>query len=201
MATPLLSILIPGVPRRFDKGRELVEIFQKQIDDLKIPKGMVEVIWLVDNYSLSVGGKRQRLVEIARGDYIVFMDDDDRPSEDYVKNILIAIQKQPDVITFLSDTTWNNMHGTICFRLHASTDERFKANPEITTRRPWMICAWKRSIALQCKFPELNWGEDSPWVDQATPLAKTEVHIPKVMHIYVHYDVTSESYQRETGNR
>ena len=48
------------------------------------------------------------------------------------------------------------------------------------------------------EIPELNWGEDSPcedspWVDQATPLAKTEVHIPEVLHIYSHYDSTSES--------
>lgn len=191
MNLPTLSILIPGVPTRLIPGSSLVVELYRQVAELSDNK-QVEIIWLVDNFQRTIGGKRQSLVELARGEYLIFVDDDDMVPRDYVKKILEATKSKPDVITFLQSVDWNGSVGTIEFKL-TNTDEPFKGKSGITKRRPWHVCCWKSSIAKQCEFPELNWGEDSPWVDQATPLAKTEVHIPEVLHIYSHYDSTSES--------
>lgn len=197
MSKPLLSILVPGVPRRFDMGRKLVDVLQTQIIQLGLDK-QVEVIWLVDNYIRSIGAKRQALVEASQGEYIIFCDDDDKVPQYYIRELWAAInQGKPDVVTFVSDVDWNGMKGFIEFRLEApARDEGFHGPAKVTIRRPWHICAWKREIAIQCKFPDISWGEDSVWVDQAWPKAKTSVHIDKVMHIYSHYDHTSESTRR-----
>lgn len=191
MNLPTLSILIPGVPTRLIPGSSLVVELYRQITEISADK-QVEIIWLVDNFQRTIGGKRQSLVELARGEYLVFIDDDDMIPHNYIKKLLEAIKSGPDVITFLQSVDWNGSVGTIEFKLN-NTDEPFKGKSGITKRRPWHVCCWKSSIAKRCEFPELNWGEDSPWVDQATPLAKTEVHIPEVLHIYAHYDSTSES--------
>jgi len=194
MSNIILSIVIPGVPRRIGMGSQLVKDLEDQIELAKVTD-KVEIIWLVDNYKRSIGYKRQALVELAQGKYVVFIDDDDKVPAEYITKILSACEQDPDVITFKEDVDWNGSKGIIEFGLH-NTNEPFKGNNQITKRRPWHVCVWRSSIAKQCTFPDLNWGEDSPWVDQATPLAKTEIHIPEILHIYAHYDNTSESTRR-----
>lgn len=191
----LLSIVIPGVPRRIDQGRALVAELERQVAIFNLQK-TVEVIWLVDNYHRTIGAKRQALVETAQGEYIVFIDDDDKVSPDYIELIIQALKANPDVVTFQSDVTWNGLRGIISFSALCDKDEPFYGPEKVTNRRPWHICVWKRSISLQCKFPDINWGEDSAWVDQAVEHLTTEIHIPQVLHIYSHYDHTSESITR-----
>lgn len=194
----LLSILIPGVPRRFEQGTKLVNDLQRQITHIPGADKRVEIIWLVDNYQRSIGAKRQALVDLAQGKYVIFIDDDDRVIDDYLYLVLEAIIKNPDVdvVTFDQSVDWNGKQGIISFQLNATTNEPFKGEEGVTIRKPWHVCGWKRSLTKHVKFPDLNWGEDAPWVDEITPKAKTEVHIPKVLHIYVHYDSSSESIRR-----
>ena len=49
---------------------------------------------------VSTGSKRNALIEKAIGKYIVFIDDDDIISADYMYNIMMASAYNPDVITF-----------------------------------------------------------------------------------------------------
>jgi glycosyltransferase involved in cell wall biosynthesis len=193
MIKPLLSILIPGVPTRLVVGSKLVVDLHNQVSKLGAEK-QVEIIWLVDSFIRTIGGKRQALIDLAQGEYLAFVDDDDKIAPNYIERLLGAIKQNPDVITFRQDVTWNGARGTIEFKLN-NVDEpfNFADSRAITHRRPWHVCCWKSTIAKQCKFPDLNWGEDVPWVDQATPLAKTEVHLPEILHIYDHHDFTSES--------
>ena len=65
MNLPTLSILIPGVPTRLIPGSSLVVELYRQVAELSADK-QVEIIWLVDNFQRTIGGKRQALVTSKR---------------------------------------------------------------------------------------------------------------------------------------
>lgn len=201
MTKPALSILTPSVPSRiadldawqaYEENYHgpcatLIDKLEKQIDGLP-----VEHIVLVDNKRRSIGGKRQSLLDIARGEYVAFVDDDDDVSDDYVKEVIDRCYSGADVITFEQDATVNGKTGRIIFDATCRIDEPWKAGAT-ARRRPWHVCAWKRTLAQQCVFTEVNYGEDAAWVDQAAPMARSHLHIPKVLHYYQHDAETTEA--------
>ena len=66
-----LSILIPTVPRRKEHLERLLATLEPQITD------EVELLVLMDNKKSLIGSKRQKMIDISQGEYIVFIDDDD----------------------------------------------------------------------------------------------------------------------------
>ena len=64
-----LSILIPCIPSRFDKAKNLISKLQENIADKKI-----EVLCLIDNKVKSIGEKRDDLVQVSNGKYFMFLD-------------------------------------------------------------------------------------------------------------------------------
>jgi glycosyltransferase involved in cell wall biosynthesis len=129
------------------------------------------------------------LVDIARGQYIAFVDDDDDISEDYVSQLLTAIESNADVITFQQRAIYNGLESTVHFRL-GQGDGAFTPGG-ITRRDAWHVCAWKRDVVDGCQFLETNYGEDLAWCVQARKRAKTELHIPKILHTYRHDAATT----------
>jgi len=84
MSEPLLlSILTPAVPSRLGALDALCSELAAQIGELP-----VEHLVLLDNKRRTVGEKRDSLLRIARGDFVAFVDDDDKVSGDYVQAIL-----------------------------------------------------------------------------------------------------------------
>lgn len=176
---PTLSILTPACWERLDQASLLRQKIRSQIID----PSTVEHLVLLDNRTRSVGLKRQALIDSALGDYIAFVDDDDDISATYINELLNAIAlSRADVITFEENAFVNDTQGKVIFHLHQG-DEPFKPG-RITQRDAWHVCAWKREIAQQCLFPDLMDGEDLQWCLQARTLAKTEHHIPRILHTY-----------------
>lgn len=174
-----LSILTPTVPSRANQLAKLTAKIEKQI-------GAHEVEHLVfsDNRKRSIGEKRQALVDIAQGEYIAFVDDDDDISDDYVSSLLSAIERKPDVITFKQDSTYNGLKSIVHFGLN-NPDQNFVAGG-VTLRAPWHVCAWKRDKVKDCQFLSVNYGEDLAWCVQARQLVKSALHIDTVLHYYRH---------------
>lgn len=132
----------------------------------------------------SIGAKRQALVDIARGGYIAFVDDDDDVYDGYVAEILKATESGADVITFNQLAIYNGLKSEVRFGIN-NQDGAF--NPGgITLRAPWHVCAWKREVVAGCLFGESNYGEDLVWCQQARKRGKTGFHVPKVLHTYIH---------------
>lgn len=181
---PLLSILIPSVPSRLMK----LDVLLSHIGN---PSG-VEVLALCDNKRRTVGAKRQALLDIARGDYVAFVDDDDWIANDYIAELLPRCASGPDVVTFEQDATVDDFTGRIIFDARCRQDEPWQAGKE-ARRRPWHVCAWRRELAVRGVFTETNYGEDAAWVAQVAPLAKTFLHVPKVLHFYRHSSQTTEA--------
>lgn len=173
-----LSILTPTIPGRESQLAALQEKIESQND------GRVEHLVFCDNRKRSIGAKRQALVDIARGDFLAFVDDDDDISDDYVSELLTAIETGADVITFHQQAIYNGLESEVHFGIK-NQDEAF--NPGGVTRRaPWHVCAWKRSVVAGCLFGESNYGEDLVWCLQARRRIRTGHHIPKVLHTYRH---------------
>jgi glycosyltransferase involved in cell wall biosynthesis len=89
-----LSILIPSVLSRYEKLGRILDQLKPQITD------EVEVVVHTDNKKISLGDKRNKLLSLANGEYIVMIDDDDRITEDYVFELLKAIESGAECICY-----------------------------------------------------------------------------------------------------
>jgi hypothetical protein len=174
-----LSILTPTIPGRENQLAALAQRIEHQIGNQA-----VEHLILSDNRTRSIGAKRQALVDIARGEYIAFVDDDDDIANDYVAELLRAIESNADVITFHQRAIYNGLESEIHFGVK-NQDGQFTPGG-VTLRAPWHVCAWKREMVAGCLFGESNYGEDLVWCQQARRRINTGFHIPKILHTYRH---------------
>jgi len=180
---PILSILTPAIWNR-ESAKFLAAAISEQIGSAP-----VEHLVLFDNRARSIGAKRQALVDIARGEYVAFVDDDDDISPDYVERLLKAAQTGADVITFRQRAIYNGLESEVHFGIN-NQDGPF--NPGgITLRAPWHVCAWKRERVADCLFSESNYAEDLVWCMQARKRARTAHHIDEVLHTYRHDAATT----------
>lgn len=183
MNHPILSILICGTPRRLlTHAAPLISKLNAQAEG-----NGAEVLYLLDNKQRSVGLKRQALLDVARGDYVAFVDDDDDVSPDYVACITSAIidngwKTGPDVITFDQQADVAGHLGTVSFGLGNPNDPFTPGG--VTLRNAWHVCAWKRDLAQLARFPDMMDGEDWGWAGHLCGVAATSYHIPRVLHYY-----------------
>ena len=156
-----LTILIPTVPSRLDKIKELIHELNYQIQTKP-----VQYLYLGDNKSMSVGEKRNLLKHMAKGEFICYIDDDDEISKDYIEVILKAINENPDktVICF-NGTQTTDGHQDLPFCYNVNNGRNFKT--EINGKRykvmiPDHLCVWNKSKILE-DFPHKNLAEDHDW--------------------------------------
>jgi glycosyltransferase involved in cell wall biosynthesis len=182
----ILSILTPAVPSRMAQLAKLCDELARQIGGLA-----VEHLTLLDNKRRTVGEKRDALLRAARGAYVAFVDDDDWISPDYVAELVKAAKEGPDVITFNQHCTVNAVQFEVQFKLGNPNE----APNGVSTikRNAWHVCAWRRTLAIQSRFPANSFGEDWAFAEPLCRIAKTEIHIQKVLHFYRHSAETTEA--------
>ena len=145
--------------------------------------GQVEII---NDCSMNctTGEKRNRLLEKAKGDFIVFIDDDDEVSDDYVESIIQAIDSNPHIdcigmkgkITFDGANEKKWIISTSCGSWYEKDNMYF--------RTPNHISPVRREIALKVKFPKIMIGEDYEYSMGILPYLKREVFIDKELYHY-----------------
>lgn len=191
-----LSILIPTInTRRNTFLPRILDQVYSQYDKLK-DKDEVEILVLMDNKTIVLGDKRNLMIQQAKGDYVVFVDDDDRISEDYIESILEATKENSDVITFNSEVSLNKKQSKICYFSNKYLED--KNRPDLYERIPNHICATKREIAQKVKFPSKTFQEDTAYSILLKPLLKTETNIPRVLY---YYDFNTETTETQTPTR
>ncbi len=116
----LFSILTPSLPIRLDQLGRLQEEIGRQIGDQA-----VEHLAFIDNKRRSIGDKREALLQISRGEYVAFVDDDDWIAPNYVEKILESVRSAPDVITFRQMAFVNEDQGEVDFDLRHPHNGRF----------------------------------------------------------------------------
>ena len=204
------SILILSVPNRVvDLMMPLYNKLLSQLGDRKD----VEILCLVDNKSMTIGEKRNKLLSCARGEYLSFLDDDDDVADTFIQDILslmAAVTEQEskllaakainhangvDVFTFNQHCNVNGQEFFVNFGLTnqnqpAILDGKFNGT---ITRKPYHMCVWRSILAKNTVFPDSSYGEDLAWITQLAMKCKTSCHIDKVLHYYRFSDKTSES--------
>lgn len=179
-----LSVLICTIPGREIKLSVLTTGLAAQIDLLGA-RDEVEVLWLGDLKQRSIGAKRNVLVAAARGEYSVFVDDDDRVNSNYVAEILKALHANPGVTTVVFKTITHRADlGTHKVNLVGRHQPRTETTDLVTCPTTHTM-VWRTEVMRGVPFPDMDQGEDVAWVDRALPCIESEVAIDKVLY---HYD-------------
>lgn len=176
-----LSILTAALPER-------ASIYWERINALNLPKDEVEILALADNRALTQAEKWQRLLDMAQGEYLIYLDDDDELMPEFWPEVRQAIEQKPDVITFLQDARFNGLTYIVETKMDNPMGD---LNPTgITKRKPLCHTVFRTELAKQVRHVE-RWDADMGWAEQMWPLIHTEVHIPKILHRYNFEDTYS----------
>jgi len=181
----LFSILIPTLRERRAEFERLEGRLKAQVS----AGGMadrVEIVALCDDREQSVGAKRNKLLEMARGEFTAFVDDDDGVHEDYVGLIARALRENPGVDCL-------GINGLVYFRgvrpkrfVHSARYDRYFSRGGVYYRPPYILNPMRRSIARSVPFEDVSFSEDIDW---ALRLAEArvwrhEVMLPEVLYHY-----------------
>jgi len=124
------------------------------------------------------------LLQLARGEFLTFVDDDDRIAPTYVADILQAIRGNPtaDVICFWCDCSMDGGPPKLC--KYSVTYGGYTDTPTLWTGLPAHTMVWRSDIAKSVGF-EQKWNyEDMDWVSRAVPAVRIEVQIERVLYFY-----------------
>jgi hypothetical protein len=196
--TPILSILTPSIPERFDKWLQISQELFLQCTTINATHPTLGRVQLLSDTSdsflsggLSIGKKRQRLVEQAKGKYLCFLDDDEDIAPNYVETLVRLCHQDKDVVTFRSFAKNDFYWSVIDMRLGNPNEE---ATPDrIVKRNAWHICPVKSEYAKLYPFEDTNYSEDWNWMEKVLTHCKTEAHTDQILHCYQHSAKTSEA--------
>lgn len=196
-----LSILICSThTRAFTFLPTIMQQVISQYNALSLEQqAQVEILILTDNKSIMLGEKRNTMVDIAKGKYIVFVDDDDRLSDDYIISLLQATETNADVITFKASVSINGGSPKICYYTKNIKADYNTANAYY--RLPNHICCVKKEVSLKSSFPNIKYGEDSAYSKLLAPHLKTQHYIDKVLYYYDWNENTTETQEHIAASR
>lgn len=193
----ILSILIATLPERTNFLTQMKAYLGP------LPEG-VEIVEDAHGRNIPTGLKRNEMIKQAKGEWVVFVDDDDKVEPDYVHSILEALKQNPDVVTFQGtyldacNPTRTVIDWTI--KLGEKYEARTQDGKYQMFRWPNHLAVIRKSIAGSVQFPHIWQGEDfewsrilndgvvvnGTWVTGPNPKMKTEVHIPKKLYHYIY---------------
>lgn len=181
---PLLSVLLPSIIIR---NQQFINLSHRLVDLVKAGGFLSKVEFKsnVDNKEISIGKKRQELLNEATGEYVLFIDDDDDVPNYYFTKIFEALESKPDCIGFKIDFRKDGKSKIAC---HSNRYKSWENNVDgyDFVRCPNHLNPIKREIALQAGYEDLRFGEDSKYSLKlaAENLIKSEVFINEIMYIY-----------------
>lgn len=200
-----LSILVSTIPRRLNS------FFPALMTKLLFQIGNrsdIELIGFFDNKKRSVGHKRNELLRLAQGEYMVFIDDDDDIANDFVSTIMGTLQANPSADCVVYDCIT-----TIDGNIHAQTYSKYSIayeyhqiesvgpnplNPAATIKFQWRgkpahTMVYKSELAKRHVYINQNYGEDVDWVKRACMDIRNEIRIDKVLYFYNFNSAVSET--------
>jgi len=190
----LLSILIPTIVGREEKYEALKAEVTKQIAD----SPLVEIVTAKDNKEQSIGSKRQLLLQMATGKYVVFIDDDDWIADNYVGSILKALAEYPNIdsIGFRIECSGTKGRTASVSNIYDSWRDNHAGFDYVRT--PYHKSPIKRDIALQIGYRDMRYAEDHDYSVRLknSKLVKSEFYIDDVMY---YYRYTFEEHNKKYG--
>lgn len=149
-----------------------------------------EIITATDNPQQNkIGTKRNLLLDLLKGKYFAFFDDDDLPGEEYFKMLFTCLKehKNIDCCSLRGMMTTNGGKPEI-FE-HSIQYTQYATNKENVIRHeryPNHLNLILAEHGKKFSFPATNHGEDTNWATQLhnSGLLKREAYIDKVIYYY-----------------
>lgn len=193
-----ISILIPTMTPRERLFRQVLAEVQRQI--AANPEIRVEVLWESDNGELTLGQKRNVLVDRCSGKYHCFVDDDDVLAPDYLKTFVPMITSGVDY-DCASFVGAHYMKGNFNKLFHHSLEyTEWDERPDRFIRTISPMNLIKTDIVRQVRYKDIRNTEDHEFSKRlmASGLLKTEFKIDPNHPIY-HY-IDGVKADRESWN-
>lgn len=199
----LLSICIPSLRSRRELYKELRTELLRQISKYRLAS-KVEILDEIDNGYAPIGWKRNLLNIRSKAHYVAHLDDDDKISEDYLYELVKAIEGNfgVDVVTFNAIVTYNGAKESLMlFNRKYKTNHEFEGeNGYYWERMPCHLNAIRRECALEHAFHVINKkgannrrersdnGSDVHYsLDMVRDeTLKSDYHIDKVLYYYLY---------------
>ena len=156
----LISLLIPTLPKRRELMAVLLAELKRQWHEVKAEfQSRIEILVDDRDKPVTVGAKRQSLLEKASGEYIVFVDDDDWIHPEYLDSIMeiLASMNQIDVIGFGGHMTRD---GVFDKKFRISGDYHYSEDSQYYYRYFNHLSPIKREIAQKIGYTDEMYGED-----------------------------------------
>lgn len=175
-----LSVLIPTLPVR----KHFFDRLISQIHNQTIPYLHDFHTVIDDDSNISIGVKRNNLMAKAHGDYLVFIDDDDRIADNYLQLVMAGIATSPDCCSLngIITTDGNNPKP---FKHSIDYREMYEQDG-VYYRPPNHLNVVRSSVAKKMVFPDWDRSEDSNYCFQLrdSGLLKVEYKIEPVLYFY-----------------
>ena len=171
-----------------ERGDDFLELWD-HLEDLRngLPDSLrkkVEIIAISDNRKMTIGAKRNLLLDHSVGDYVAFVDDDDWVSNNYLLSILLEIKKKPDCIGFFIKCENYPAPGQSKIASAGLIGEGWKEVGALFVRPPYHKTPVKASIAKKARFPNVSYAEDAQYARRIEPYIKTAEFINESLYIY-----------------
>ena len=139
---------------------------------------------LVDGNDGTVGEKRNRLLQKAKGKYIAFIDDDDFVSDDYIYHLMQGVDSDVDCCSLVGEISFDGKNPKKF--IHSIKYNSYFEKNNVYFRPPNHLNMIRSSIAKQFKFPEKNHGEDTAFAMQIcyANVLRTEHEINSTIYYY-----------------
>lgn len=187
----LISLLIASIHERAGQLAALVGELDRQALASGRPRD-AEVCTYVDaRGAASIGRKRNELMAAASGEYMCFIDDDDRVSPKYLQHLLAAADSGLDCASLRGSMVTSA--GPRAF-IHAIEYTTLFERGGVYYRPPNHLNLVRRELVRDIAFQEINHGEDSKWALAvvAAGRLRTQHRIDDVIYLY-----TPSAYTRD----
>lgn len=193
-----ISILIPTMKPRERLFRQVLAEVQRQIRET--PEIKVEVLWESDNGELTLGQKRNILMDRCSGKYHCFVDDDDVLAPTYLRTFVPMITSgiDYDCASFVGAHYVRGHFNKLFHHSLEYTEWDERLDRFIRTVSPMNLI--KTSIVREVRYKDIRNTEDHEFSKRlmASGLLKTEFKIDPNLPIY-HY-IDGVKSDRESWN-
>lgn len=176
------TILICTMPNREHYLNQLLATLEPQVAETD---GLVQILTLSDNGELTIGGKRNKLVEMCTTEYSSFIDDDDIVARNYVRSHLLKLTSNPDGVGFKGMMTVDGKR--LGYFYHDDKFDTWRGDAKtgfIRCLNHWNVV--RNEFRKVIPFPCINFAEDheqSVKMKEAGLIKKSE-YINEIMYFY-----------------
>jgi glycosyltransferase involved in cell wall biosynthesis len=154
------SVLIPTMPGREQGLQRLMNSLYEKVGRIA-PDLRMEICMDFDNRESSIGMKRQRLLERAKGKYLSFIDDDDEITDAYIEDLWACIQGNYHTMRIRGQMSQYQFVHSVDIKL----TDMMATNDEIPyfQRPPNHLNPMLSDVAKLIPFKNAVHGEDLDW--------------------------------------